>query len=119
VTDRGFVFKVSSPVPDLVETIALHTDTWEGHILTRHPDMLGRVAQIQTTVEQPKAIVASRTVSGRLLFVSGYTVSHRGHPLTVAVDSGTGQGAVTTAHFRSPRRGEIVLWPPANRGSGR
>jgi hypothetical protein len=117
---RDVIFTAQTPTPELVETVTLHRDTYYDHILEYHSDMAGMVDHIQSAVEQPYVVFASKKIPDRLLFVSSSVVSpRRRDPLTVTVDRGGGAGAVTTAHYRRPRRDETVLWSSTKRETDR
>lgn len=114
---RTKVFKTTTPYPDTPE-VTLWDNTWTGHIQTEHPEMSGKLANMQTTLSSP-TFVCEASNPAYVVFVNDTDLDARGHPLVVCVSPTTdssGLPVVTTAYHskkhKDPKRVKKI-WPKA------
>jgi hypothetical protein len=89
-----------------VNTVALHENTWEQHILLNHPELQGKEQSVQEVAETPSAVYASNSLVTDYLFVKAGVVDSAGRLLRVVVRG----GVVVTAYYSSATGGRLV-WP--------
>jgi len=98
-----------------VSTVILTHNTWEQKILLAHPEMEGKLEDIEATLASPSVVCGGSTNPKNVIFISNDVVSPHGSPLVVIVRSEKGE--VRTASYRREYRYETpggVLWlPPA------
>jgi hypothetical protein len=91
--DRKFLFSVSTPYPETPQVV-LCIQTWEEHIVKRHPEAkLEEVRMVTENVE----IVSPSNSEGRVVFTNPTVTSPNGTPLGVIVDTRVGE--IVTAYY--------------------
>jgi len=104
---RPTIFVVLPAGQRLLGSVTLHQDTWDQHIVIRHPEMSGLVSEVEEVVSTPTAIYASSSTAGSFLFVKAGIVDINGRFLRVAVGA---DRSVKSAYFTSATGGS-QLWP--------
>jgi len=111
---RSPVFTVTTPVPT-APSVTLWDNTWSNHIQTGHPEMAGKLPNMQATLSAP-SMVCEATNPDYLVFVSSTDVDAKGNPLVVCVSPVDSDGpAVVTAYhggkkYTDPTKVKKV-WP--------
>ena len=103
---RPFIFSVVPAGQNLVGTVTLYEDTWQTHIIVRHPEVSGSLVEIEQIVTAPTVINTSSSAAGSFLFVKAGIVDSSGRFLRVVVRA----GSVRSAYFSSAAGGS-QLWP--------
>src|SRR5438045_258689 len=93
----AFHLLCSSAGQNLVGTVTLYEDTWQTHIIVRHPEVSGSLVEIEQIVTAPSVINASSSAAGSFLFVKAGIVDFSGRFLRVVVRA----GSVRSAYFSS------------------
>jgi hypothetical protein len=87
--------------------VTLYQDTWDNHIIVKHPEINGSAAMIEATVENPTAIYESTSVLGSFVFARNGMTDVAGRSLRVIVGA---DRSVKTAYFSSASAGR-KRWP--------
>jgi hypothetical protein len=101
------LFSVRPAGQNLIGTVTLYEPTWQNHIIVKHPEVAGRLADIEMIAAYPSVIYASKSVAGAFLFVRTGIVDSGGRSLRVVVPP---SGSISTAYFSSAAGGS-QLWP--------
>ncbi len=101
------ILEVSTPIGD----VKLYQNTWENHIIDRHPEMDGRLDDVKTSLVDPDHIREGRKPATENLFVREYIK----HDICVSTRfmPDYGHHIVTTAYTTesvTDSKGKIV-WP--------
>lgn len=110
------VFTVQTPFPP-VPTATLWQNTWDEKIKTFHPEVDGRLANIQATLSNPTMVTVA-TDPNYFMFVSHTEATQPGQALVVCVNPNhdSGNPSITTAYetkgakFLTPDP-KTILWP--------
>src|SRR5215213_6891600 len=98
---RGYqhvLFRIVPAGQNLIGEIMLHESTWQNHILVRHPELSGKLADVERVMTCPSNIFATSSGAGSYLFVKARIVDSSGRLLRVVVGIGN---SVKTAYFSS------------------
>ena len=111
---RAPVFTVTTPVP-IAPDVTLWDNTWNHHIQVNHPEMVGKLSNMQATLSAPTA-VCTATNPDYMMFINHQELNQLGHPLVVCVSSvdSSGKPAVVTAYHGKKYKnlGNVqVIWP--------
>ncbi len=110
VLARAPLFVVDTPVPGLGR-ITLYQDTWQGHVVSRHPELQGKEEQVRAILIAPTLVCRSTGDHARAIFLRQDVLSPRGSPLLVIVDRQA--LAVCSAYLnRSFQPGTTPWMPP-------
>ena len=95
-------------IDPLGRTCILHDHTWNGHILTSHPDMNGGREFVENAVRFPISIwISEKSPDVRIYYAREPTVG-----FLFAVKVHIRKGAVLTAHIIDRQKGVTREWPP-------
>ena len=97
-------------------TVTIFASVWEKHVVPSHPELFGRIEDVQRTLESPTAICAATNPTTNLAFVN-HNVTINGDPLVAYVNPnhGLGPNSLSTA-YPDERYADLskvtVLWKP-------
>ncbi len=106
---RAPLFAVDTPVPGF-ERVTLYLDTWQDHVVSRHPELQGREEQVRGILIAPTLVCRSTSEESRAIFLRRDILSPKGSPLLVIVDRQA--LAVCTAYFNRSFQPGATLWVP-------
>ena len=100
-----YLFDVPTPLGYRVRTTLSY---WQCHVISRHPDMIGREGDVQAALTYPDEIWRAEKDSDVLLF---HRLSTFGHYIRVVTKRVNGDGFLITAFpCHRVKRGEKI-WP--------
>jgi hypothetical protein len=101
-----------TPLPSL-PVVTLHRQTLDRHISVNHPEMLGKVALVLATLENPSIIASGNPGTNNLVFVNHEETKANGSPLVVVVNQPKAIVCTALYHrgFRTVAE-ERVIWRP-------
>lgn len=65
-------------------TVTIYDQVWERHVIPNHPELFGRIADVQQTLQAPTAVCAATNPATNLAFVN-HDIVINGDPLVVFV----------------------------------
>jgi hypothetical protein len=60
---RPVVFSIRPAGQNLLRTVTLYEDTWQQHIVVNHPDVAGRLADVELTASMPTVMLSSNSAA--------------------------------------------------------
>lgn len=111
---RRRIFTVETPVPEC-RVVTLYEDTWDQHIITGHPEMIGHLGAVEQALVAP-TFVCDGNLGDSFQFVNATPEPDILSPTIVVVHGvSTGELIVKTAYkgrkSHTNTTGKNVRWP--------
>ncbi len=104
--------EIATSAIDEISTVRLYAETWNDHIVPRHPEVNDRLedSDLLETVKDPSAVYKSATNRDSRVYVSNnYLYNENPLHVPVKIIEGTTSARIQTAYFRRPNPSWVQL----------